>query len=183
MRQCSVLTHYTLRVSLALASTIAHKTNHYKSPQTKYLQFFRSTMKLQLCIAAAMISPSFAGSETLQRSIEIKNESGARSELLMQSNIPTYLRLFVSSSKSHPSFYLRLELYWVNDKEMLMQTPNMVNGQSIALNSYVNHTFMVREIPDASGECKVGKYTTPSISPVCRTAYVTVNDHDDQGKM
>jgi hypothetical protein len=39
---------------------------------------------------------------------------------------------------------------------------------------------MVREIPDASGECKVGKLTTPTVSPVCRTAYLTVNDHDGQ---
>ena len=63
---------------------------------------------------------------------------------------------------------------------MFLQNPIMVNGQSVALNSFVNHTFMVREIPDSSGECKVGKLTTPSISPVCRTAYLSVNDHEDQ---
>ena len=80
------------------------------------------------------------------------------------------------------SFVCRLELYWVNGKEMTVQNPNMVNGQSIVLNSYVNHTFMVRGIPDASGECKVEGLTTPSSSPVCRTAYLTVNDHEDQGK-
>ena len=72
-------------------------------------------------------------------------------------------------------------MYWVNNEEMVMQHPGMVNGQSMALNSYVNHTFMVREIPNAQGLCSEhGKYRSPSASPVCRTAYVTVNDHDDQ---
>lgn len=63
-----------------------------------------------------------------------------------------------------------------------MQNPSVVNGQSVGLNSYVNHTFMVNEIPDSTGVCKAGKYTVPSASPVCRSAYVTVNDHDNQGK-
>ena len=92
------------------------------------------------------------------------------------------LSYLTSNILIHP-IVRRLELYWVSGDEMTMQSPNMVNGQSIALNSYVNHTFMVREIPDASGECKVGKLTTPTVSPVCRTAYLTVNDHDGQGEI
>ena len=49
------------------------------------------------------------------------------------------------------------------------------------LDSYVNHTFLVRELPDEeSGTCNPGTaYAAPSLAP-CKTVYVTVNDHDDQ---
>jgi len=109
-------------------------------------------MKIQSLTVAFFIFLPLVDGKTLQRHIEIKNESGSR-----------------------------VELYWINGDEMAMQNPNLVNGQSVALNSYVNHTFMVREIPSAQGTCNEGsKYATPSISPVCRTAFITVNDHDDQ---
>ena len=48
------------------------------------------------------------------------------------------------------------------------------------IDSYVNHTFLVRELPDESGTCNPGTpYAAPSLSP-CKSAWVTVNDHDDQ---
>lgn len=73
-----------------------------------------------------------------ERPIEIKNESGKKTEV-----------------------------YWVNPSsdELVLQTPGgMVNGQSLNLNSYVNHTFLVRELPDESGTCNAGtNYASPSL--------------------
>ena len=137
-------------------------------------------MKLRLITAAvaATLTLSIVDGKTPQRSIEIKNESGTRSVLFKQSILQSFLLFLIVIL----DFVHRLELYWINKEEVLMQNPNVVNGQSVALNSYVNHTFMVKEIPDSSGLCKVGKYTVPSASPVCRSAYVTVNDHHNQGK-
>eukprot|EP01082_Thalassiosira_pseudonana_P001630 g843.t1 g843 contig10:832898-833890(+) len=78
----------------------------------------------------------------------------------------------------------RLELYWVgsNDEMVLQSPPNgMQKGQTLSLNSYVNHTFVLRELPSASGTCNEGtKYSSPSVSPVCKTRYITVNEHNDQ---
>jgi len=46
----------------------------------------------------------------------------------------------------------------------------------------VNHTFLVREIPDESGACNSGtSIAQPSLAP-CKTVLLTVNEHDDQGK-
>ena len=90
-----------------------------------------------------------------QRPIQIKNESGQTTEI-----------------------------YWVDPSSgaMVLQAPNMANGQSLNLNSYVNHTFLVRELPDESGTCNAGTtYASPSLAP-CKTALITVNDHDDQSK-
>ena len=76
----------------------------------------------------------------------------------------------------------RLDLYWVDNDEELTQNANVVNGQSIAINSYGNETLMDREITDTTRECNFGKLTTPSISPICLNMNVTLKDYDDQSE-
>lgn len=64
---------------------------------------------------------------------------------------------------------------------MFLTSKMYVDNMFQHLDSYVNHTFLVRELPDEeSGTCNPGtSYAAPSLAP-CKTVYVTVNDHDDQ---
>eukprot|EP01083_Nonionella_stella_P143412 445761_1 len=107
-------------------------------------------------IGMVMIATAHSNHATqhpLERPIRIKNESGQTTEV-----------------------------YWVDPSggEMLLQTRAMMNGQTLSLNSYINHTFLVRELPGDSGTCNAGTtYASPSLAP-CKTAFITVNDHDDQ---
>ncbi|KAL7527718.1 hypothetical protein ACHAXR_002093, partial [Thalassiosira sp. AJA248-18] len=108
--------------------------------------------KIAVFAGMAISSIAHAITHPSQRPIQISNESGKKTEL-----------------------------FWVNPSsgEMVMHGA-MVNGQTLNLDSFVNHTFLVRELPDESGTCNAGKiYAAPSLAP-CKTAFVTVNDHDDQ---
>jgi hypothetical protein len=66
---------------------------------------------------------------------------------------------------------------------MVLQSPGaMASGKTLTLDSYVNHTFFIKEAPDESGTCNGGTaYSSPSLAP-CMTASFTVNDRDDLGK-
>ncbi|KAL7550514.1 hypothetical protein ACHAWF_013733 [Thalassiosira exigua] len=104
-------------------------------------------------IAAASAARSIHAVHPDERPIQIKNESGSKAAV-----------------------------YWVHPTsgEVVLQSGGMVDGQTLSLNSFVNHTFLVRELPDESGTCHAGTaYASPSLAP-CKSTFVTVNDHDDQ---
>jgi hypothetical protein len=73
----------------------------------------------------------------------------------------------------------RVELHWVHPEtgEMVLQsTPDILAGATFALNSYVGHTFQVRELPGKkSGVCE-------GDGEVCRIDMFTVNSNSDQGE-
>lgn len=111
-----------------------------------------------LAVVLLLISPG--ANAQPQRPIQIKNESGKRAEI-----------------------------YWVDPSngQMVKQTSSfLVTGQTLELNSFVNHTFLVKEfLAGEPDECKADppKYKSPTRSPLCRPpseAYITVNDNDDQ---
>ena len=62
----------------------------------------------------------------------------------------------------------------------MLQTPGaMLSGETVVLDSFANHTYFIREVPDRTGTCNAGTtYAAPSLAP-CKTAFVKVNDHDD----
>ena len=112
-----------------------------------------------LAVVLLIISPAANCAQPASRPIQIKNESGKRAEI-----------------------------YWVDPNgQMIKQTSSfLVNGQTLELNSYVNHTFLVKEfLAEEPDECKADppKYKSPTRSPLCKPpseAYITVNDNDDQ---
>lgn len=105
--------------------------------------------------------------------------------------------LLFSPKRAHPSSRLiqiknesgkRAEIYWVDPStgELVKQTSTfLVNGQTLELNSYVNHTFVVKEFLEEPHECKDDppNYKSPTRSPLCRrprAEAITINDHEDQ---
>lgn len=94
--------------------------------------------------------PNIALSQDIKRSIQFVNESGKR-----------------------------IEVQWVHPDtgEMVLQSsPFIFNGATFNLNSFVGHTFQLREIPGKkSGACgDLGEETT------CRTDMVTVSENEEQ---
>jgi len=58
----------------------------------------------------------------------------------------------------------------------LMSSPNVLNGATFNLNSFVGHEFELREIPSKSRACK-GK------DQVCRSNYLEVTASSEQSKL
>ena len=59
---------------------------------------------------------------------------------------------------------------------VLQSKPDLLNGADLNLNSYVSHTFQVREMPGKiSGVCSGEDH-------VCRVGRFTVNSHENQGE-
>ena len=59
---------------------------------------------------------------------------------------------------------------------------SMSSGNTLTLDSYVNHTFVIKEAPDESGTYNGGTtYSSPSLAS-CKTAFFTVHDRDDLGE-
>jgi hypothetical protein len=59
---------------------------------------------------------------------------------------------------------------------VLQSTPDVLAGASFALNSFVSHSFQVRELPGKkSGVCEGDGGT-------CRVDYFSVNENHDQGE-
>ena len=73
----------------------------------------------------------------------------------------------------------RVDIHWIHPDtgEMVLQsTPDILHGASFALNSYVGHTFQVRELPaKKTGVCG-------GEGEVCRVDHFTVNSNQDQGE-
>eukprot|EP00581_Thalassiosira_minuscula_P013298 CAMPEP_0183711822 /NCGR_PEP_ID=MMETSP0737-20130205/7199_1 /TAXON_ID=385413 /ORGANISM="Thalassiosira miniscula, Strain CCMP1093" /LENGTH=461 /DNA_ID=CAMNT_0025940389 /DNA_START=65 /DNA_END=1450 /DNA_ORIENTATION=+ len=71
----------------------------------------------------------------------------------------------------------RVEVHWVHPDtgEMVLQsTPDILHGANFALNSYIGHTFEVRELPaKKTGVCGGEEES-------CRVDYFTVNSNQDQ---
>ena len=60
---------------------------------------------------------------------------------------------------------------------VLQSTPDIMAGASFALNSFVTHSFQVRELPGKkSGVCE-------GTEGECRVDYFTVNENTDQGEL
>jgi len=94
------------------------------------------------------------------------------SYLDFSSLLDTYTSSF---TRSHPSGS-KFEIYWINpdtEELVLMSDPYVINGASHDLNSFVDHEFQLRELPNKYGVCK-GK------DQVCRTTYLTVTESTDQ---
>jgi hypothetical protein len=109
-----------------------------------------------IVVVSSIVDSSHATTHPLRRPIQIKNDSG-----------------------------LKTEVYWVGPQgQMVLQSPPgaMSSGNTLTLDSYVNHTFVVKEAPDESGTCNGGTtYSSPSLAP-CKTTFFTVNDRDDLGE-
>mmetsp|Transcript_13895 Transcript_13895/g.27517 ORF Transcript_13895/g.27517 Transcript_13895/m.27517 type:complete len:451 (+) Transcript_13895:186-1538(+) len=95
-----------------------------------------------------LVIPTWARGRPVERAIKIMNESGRR-----------------------------VEIHWIHPDtgELVLQsTPDVLNGASFALNSFVGHSFEVNELPaKRTGVC-AGENNE------CRVDYFTVNDKDDQ---
>ena len=75
----------------------------------------------------------------------------------------------------------RVEIHWVhpdNGSFVLQTTPDILNGASFSLNSFVGHRFQVRELPaKKTGVCGgIGGDET------CRIDHFTVNSNHDQSE-
>ena len=74
----------------------------------------------------------------------------------------------------------RVDIHWIHPQtqEMVLQsTPDIMAGASFALNSFVTHSFQVRELPGKkSGVCE-------GTEGECRVDYFTVNENTDQGEL
>lgn len=100
-----------------------------------------------LSIAAVWTAITFIHASQIPRGINIVNNSGAR-----------------------------VEVHWVHPstgERVLQSSPFIHNGASLHLNSFVTHSFEVREMPGKSGKCLGDDQT-------CRLGYFTVNENDDQ---
>jgi len=73
----------------------------------------------------------------------------------------------------------KVEIYWVHPhtRELsLMSSPNVLNGASFNLNSFVGHEFEIRELPSSkTGVCKGSDQT-------CRTNYLAVTENSEQSE-
>jgi hypothetical protein len=110
------------------------------------------TLLRLLTTLTALIGSSVMASDSPDaRSIQILNESGRR-----------------------------VDIHWIHPQtqEMVLQsTPDIMAGASFALNSFVTHSFQVRELPGKkSGVCE-------GTEGECRIDYFTVNENTDQGEI
>ena len=73
----------------------------------------------------------------------------------------------------------RVEVYWIHPQTRegtLMSSPDVMNGASFPLNSFVGHEFELRELPSTTtGACK-------GDDNVCHTATFAVSENDDQSE-
>jgi hypothetical protein len=73
----------------------------------------------------------------------------------------------------------RVEVHWVDpvSGEMVLQSePDILDGASLNLDSYVGHTFEVRELPAKKTRVCAGNDQT------CRVDHFTVSSNNGQGK-
>ena len=75
----------------------------------------------------------------------------------------------------------KMHVYWINPmtgEEILTNSDGMLNGASLRLDSFVNHTFLIRETPSGQTDTCGG---TSSKDDSCHIAYMTVSDSSEQG--
>ena len=105
---------------------------------------------LLLLLLLLQLTPHLTNAVDTARSITIMNESGRR-----------------------------VDIHWVHPDtgEMVLQSdPDVLNGASMDLNSYVSHTFQVRELPAKKTGVCAGE------DEVCRVDHFTVNSNQDQSE-
>ena len=71
----------------------------------------------------------------------------------------------------------RVEVHWIHPETsemVLTSTPDVLAGASFAVNSYVGHSFQIRELPGKKSQACEGP------GQVCRIASFTVNENSDQ---
>lgn len=77
----------------------------------------------------------------------------------------------------------RVEIHWIHPETReasLMSSPNVMNGASFPLNSYVGHEFEVRELPSVkSGVCGG---TEDGGDQTCKSKFFEVSENDDQSE-
>eukprot|EP00934_Nitzschia_sp_Nitz4_P002682 Nitzschia sp. Nitz4//scaffold246_size28974//4729//6245//NITZ4_008081-RA/size28974-snap-gene-0.1-mRNA-1//1//CDS//3329543909//2672//frame0 len=107
--------------------------------------FWRSSLLLLVSLVLALLAQANKG---LERNIKLLNTSGSK-----------------------------VEIYWVHPTTgalTLMSAPDVMNGATFALDSFIGHEFEIRELASAkTGECK-------GEGQVCRTNYMTVTENSDQ---
>lgn len=73
----------------------------------------------------------------------------------------------------------KVEIYWIHPQTgalSIMSTPNVLNGASFNLNSFIGHEFEIRELPSSkTGYCNGEEKT-------CRTNYMAVTENSEQSK-
>jgi hypothetical protein len=93
--------------------------------------------------------------------------------LVLAADVPRTITIMNESGR-------RVEIYWISpdDGELVLQSdPEIPDGTSLELNSFVGHSFEVRELPGKkSGVCD-GEGQT------CRVDYFTVNPNNDQSEI
>lgn len=103
-------------------------------------------MNLRLILSLTILSQTtLAGKRNDSRPIQVLNESGRR-----------------------------VEIFWVDvntREEVLMSTPYVMPGADFALNSFVGHEFMIKELPDGSGQCQESE---------CKVRNFVISDNDEQ---
>ena len=105
-------------------------------------------MKVILSFLALAVGLCLAAPSGVERNIKIVNESGGR-----------------------------IEVYWIHPQTRegsLMSTPDVQNGATFPLNSFVGHEFEIREKPSkTTGVCK-------SADQTCKQGFFAVSENDDQ---
>ena len=126
--------------------TTRTQTNSQQQPHKKTATMIRLLTSLLLTTAITVVTSESPDA----RSIQILNESGRR----------------VDISWIHPQ----------TEELVLQSTPDVLAGASFSLNSFVTHSFLVRELPGKkSGECEGSEGE-------CRVDYFSVNENQDQGE-
>lgn len=74
----------------------------------------------------------------------------------------------------------RVDIHWVNPDtgaKVLQTTPDLLNGASQDLNSFVTHYFEVKELPAKKTGVCAGE------NEVCRVDHFIVNENQNQGEL
>ena len=73
----------------------------------------------------------------------------------------------------------RVEVYWVHPTTLertLTSFPDVLNGATFSVNTYVGHQFEIREVPSKT------TLSCQSEDQRCRSGYFTVSENDEQRK-
>lgn len=97
-----------------------------------------------------------------------------RSTLFVDAKIDTERQITIMNESGR-----RIVIHWMHpdtDELVLQSDPDVLNGASTDLNSYVGHTFQVRELPAKKTGVCAGEDET------CRIDHFTVNTNSDQSE-
>ena len=102
--------------------------------------------------------------------------SSFRRDFIYKSHIPNLTVIYIPYSNSFHKCQTAPETNNYQGDLVLQSKPDLLNGADLNLNSFVTHTFQVREMPGkVSGVCS-------GENQDCRAGLFTVNSHENQGK-